>query len=121
MLAKAISGIPSGPDLDHLRDAVCSALEAAGHNTAAALLANGNWTQTGDAVQVQVRMKKTMLGLTMNAEAEKIVSRPRARQDICNRSRYIGYQWQLRKRRVWAPARRVVDSNPLLTTPAVKK
>ncbi len=60
-------------DLDRLSDAVSAALEAAGHNTAAVLLANGKWTQTGEAVQVEVSVKKTMLNLTMNSEAERIV------------------------------------------------
>jgi DNA polymerase-3 subunit gamma/tau len=67
-----IDSIP-GPSLDQLRDAVCAALDSAGHNTAAALLADGNWSRAGDVVQVEVRVKKTMLSLTMNAEAEKIV------------------------------------------------
>ncbi len=60
-------------DLDSLRDAVCNALDAAGHNTAAALLSNGAWIETNGAVRVEAQVKKTMLGLTMNAEAEKIV------------------------------------------------
>jgi DNA polymerase-3 subunit gamma/tau len=74
-LATEPAPIDSVPDLDldRLRDAVCSALDSAGHNTAAALLADGNWTQTGDTVQVEVRVKKTMLSLTMNGEAERIV------------------------------------------------
>ncbi|AXC14707.1 DNA polymerase III subunits gamma and tau [Acidisarcina polymorpha] len=60
-------------DLDTLRDAVSNALEAAGHHTAAALLSNGNWLEADGNVRVEVRIKQTMLGLTMNAEAEKIV------------------------------------------------
>jgi DNA polymerase-3 subunit gamma/tau len=64
---------PEGPDLDKLRDAICLALEGSGHNTAAALLAGGRWTQESGTARVEVNVKKTMLGLTMNAEAEKIV------------------------------------------------
>jgi DNA polymerase-3 subunit gamma/tau len=60
-------------DLERLRNAISDALESAGHNTAAALLANGNWTEADGAVRAEVSVKKTMLGLTMNAEAEKIV------------------------------------------------
>ena len=60
-------------DLEALRDAISGALEAAGHHTAAALLSNGSWTEADGTVRVEVRIKKTMLGLTMNAEAEKIV------------------------------------------------
>ncbi len=60
-------------DLDRLRDAITSALESGGHNTAAALLSSGNWIESEGKICVEVRIKKTMLGLTMNAEAEKIV------------------------------------------------
>jgi DNA polymerase-3 subunit gamma/tau len=67
------AGDPSGPlDLDSVRDTVCSALEAQGHSTAAVLLSNGQWRQKGASIEVEVGIKKTMLGLTMNAEAEKI-------------------------------------------------
>jgi DNA polymerase-3 subunit gamma/tau len=60
-------------DLDSLRDAVYAALESGGHNTAAALLSSGVWTEAEGKVKVEVRIKKTMLGLTMNPDAEKIV------------------------------------------------
>ena len=63
----------SGFDLDSLRDAVYEALESGGHNTAAALLSSGVWTEAEGKVKVEVRIKKTMLGLTMNPDAEKIV------------------------------------------------
>jgi DNA polymerase-3 subunit gamma/tau len=59
-------------DLDQLREAVCAALDDKGHNTAAALLNAGKWTLEGDTIKVEVGIKKTMLGLTMNIEAEKI-------------------------------------------------
>lgn len=72
-LATAPAPEPS-PDqnLDRIIEAVCSALEHEGHNTAAVLLNNGNWTTKGDTIQVELPIKKTMLGLTMNSEAEKI-------------------------------------------------
>jgi DNA polymerase III subunit gamma/tau len=60
-------------DLDSLRDRVRGALEANGHNTAAALLSSGAWSEANGKVRVEVGIKKMMLGLTMNAEAEKIV------------------------------------------------
>jgi DNA polymerase III subunit gamma/tau len=76
----AASGVPAPVfeavqdlNIDRLRDAVCAALDAAGHNTAAVLLANGAWSWKSNGVQVEVGVKKTMLGLTMNPEAEKIV------------------------------------------------
>ncbi len=61
-------------NLDGLRDAVTAALNDQGHNTAAALLGAGRWRLDEDgAIQVEVGVKKTMLGLTMNGEAWKIV------------------------------------------------
>jgi len=61
-------------DLNTVREVVTSALENEGHHTAAALLSVGNWTGTASTLQVEVSLKKTMLGLTMNADAEKITS-----------------------------------------------
>lgn len=58
--------------LDSLRGAVCAALEAGGHHTAAALLSAGSWTLKGEAIEAEVAAKKTMLALAMNADAEKI-------------------------------------------------
>ncbi len=60
-------------DLESLRDRICDALEANGHNTAAALLSSGAWSEADGKVRVEVGIKKMMLGLTMNAEADKIV------------------------------------------------
>jgi DNA polymerase-3 subunit gamma/tau len=62
-----------GIDLASLRDGICGALESSGHNTAAALLSSGVWTEADGKVRIEVQIKKTMLGLTMNPEAEKIV------------------------------------------------
>ena len=53
---------------------VAAALDEQGHNTAASLLGAGRWKLDEDgAIQVEVGVKKTMLGLTMNGEAWKIV------------------------------------------------
>jgi DNA polymerase-3 subunit gamma/tau len=61
-------------NLDNLRDVVTAALDDQGHNTAASLLGAGRWKLDEDgAIQVEVGVKKTMLGLTMNGEAWKIV------------------------------------------------
>ncbi len=60
-------------DLDGMRAAACAALESGGHTTAAALLGVARWTETPEAVRVEVAAKKTMLGLAMNSEAEKLV------------------------------------------------
>jgi DNA polymerase-3 subunit gamma/tau len=73
LAAVAADPVPAASsDLASITEAVCAALEREGHNTAAVLLGNGNWTQQGDTIQVEVAIKKTMLGLTMNGEAEKI-------------------------------------------------
>jgi DNA polymerase-3 subunit gamma/tau len=65
---------PGETNLDSLRDAVAAALDEQGHNTAASLLGAGRWKLDQDgAIQVEVGVKKTMLGLTMNGEAWKIV------------------------------------------------
>jgi DNA polymerase-3 subunit gamma/tau len=61
-------------DLDSLRNVVTAALNDQGHNTAASLLGAGRWKMDEEgAIQVEVGVKKTMLGLTMNGEAWKIV------------------------------------------------
>ena len=61
-------------NLDKVRDVVTAALDEQGHNTAASLLSAGRWKLDDDgAIQVEVGVKKTMLGLTMNGEAWKIV------------------------------------------------
>jgi DNA polymerase-3 subunit gamma/tau len=59
-------------NLGRIREALCAALENAGHTTAAVLLDAGEWRENGVTIEAEVGIKKTMLGLTMNAEAEKI-------------------------------------------------
>jgi DNA polymerase III subunit gamma/tau len=63
---------PSALDLDRIRDTVAAALDAAGHNTAAVLLVNGKWREKSNSIEIEVGIRKTMLSLTMNTEAEKI-------------------------------------------------
>ena len=58
--------------LDKLRDAIVLALDEKGHQTASALMGSGSWRQVGDTVEVQVAVKKLMLGLVMNPEADRI-------------------------------------------------
>ena len=57
---------------DKLRDAVTEALHDKGHETASALLRGGQWTVADNNITVSVAVKKTMLSLTMNPEAERI-------------------------------------------------
>jgi DNA polymerase III subunit gamma/tau len=62
----------SAPDLDRIREAVCAALASEGHETAANLIHQGAWSEQGNAIQVELAVRRTMLGLTVNAEAEAI-------------------------------------------------
>src|ERR1700744_1066523 len=57
---------------DKLRDAVTEALHDKGHETASVLLRGGQWTVADNSITVSVAVKKTMLSLTMNTEAERI-------------------------------------------------
>jgi DNA polymerase-3 subunit gamma/tau len=57
---------------DTLRDAVSQALHDKGHETASALLRAGQWSIEDGNIIVSVAVKKTMLSLTMNPEAERI-------------------------------------------------
>ena len=54
------------------RDAVTRALHDKGHETASALLRAGQWSLNSDTITVAVAVRKTMLSLTMNPEAERI-------------------------------------------------
>jgi DNA polymerase-3 subunit gamma/tau len=67
---EAANGAP--PDLDRIRNAVCAALDNEGHNTAAAQILNGDWKENGNTIQVELPLRKAMLALTVNAEAEAI-------------------------------------------------
>ncbi len=60
------------PDLDRIREAVSAALAGAGHETAANLIHQGKWSEQGNAIQVELAVRRTMLALTVNAEAEAI-------------------------------------------------
>jgi DNA polymerase-3 subunit gamma/tau len=65
---------PSPPSTDAVRNAVCAALTEGGFESAALLLGAGEWTVDGASVRIEVAsMGKKMLGLTVNAAAEKII------------------------------------------------
>ena len=63
------------PDPERIRDAVCAALAREGHETAAEALHQAVWSTQGNAFRVVVPMRKSMLTLTVNAEAEAICRR----------------------------------------------
>ena len=57
---------------DKLREAVTQALHDKGHETASTLLRGGQWQLKDSSITVEVAVRKTMLSLTMNPEAERI-------------------------------------------------
>ena len=64
----------ANPGVDSIRQAVVSALAAAGHASASQLLNSGTWTLEGASLRIEVPgMGKKMLSLTVNAAAEKII------------------------------------------------
>ena len=67
----ASSGPPSGTDF--LRTAVVQSLESGGHATAAAILDDGLWTIEPGLVKIEVMAKATMIRITFNAAAEKLI------------------------------------------------
>ena len=66
--ASGISG-----SLDAARDAVVRALTEGGHTTAATLLDAANWSLDGNSLRIQVPVKPTMIRITFNAAAEKLI------------------------------------------------
>jgi DNA polymerase-3 subunit gamma/tau len=60
--------------MESLRQAIGTALDAAGHSSAAQLLGTGAWTLDGSSLRIEVPgVGKKMLSLTVNAAAEKIM------------------------------------------------
>jgi DNA polymerase III subunit gamma/tau len=72
-LALAAAGVPeAAPDLDRMREAIFAALTGAGHETAANLIHQGQWTEQAGAIRVELAIREKMMALTVNAEAEAI-------------------------------------------------
>jgi DNA polymerase-3 subunit gamma/tau len=73
-LAKAPETAVATPSLESVRHAIGSALVTAGHSSATQLLGSGAWTLDGASLRIEVPgLGKKMLGLTINAAAEKII------------------------------------------------
>jgi DNA polymerase-3 subunit gamma/tau len=76
-LAKApeTATLPTGaPSMEALRHAIGCALVTGGHTSAAQLLGSGPWIMDGASLRIEVPgIGKKMLGLTVNAAAEKII------------------------------------------------
>jgi len=58
---------------EEIRNAVAQALSSGGHATAAVLIEDGKWIIEGSSVRIEVNAKATMIRLTFNAAAEKII------------------------------------------------
>ncbi len=63
----------SAPSTDHIRQAVTESLAANAHSTAATLLADARWLLEPSSVRIEVNAKPTMIRLTFNAAAEKLI------------------------------------------------
>jgi DNA polymerase-3 subunit gamma/tau len=58
---------------DDIRNAVAQTLSTGGHATAAVLIEDGKWIIEGSSVRIEVNAKPTMIRLTFNAAAEKLI------------------------------------------------
>jgi DNA polymerase III subunit gamma/tau len=58
---------------DPIRNAVVEALTTGGHATAATILDDGKWTLEPSSVRIEVGAKATMIRITFNAAAEKLI------------------------------------------------
>jgi DNA polymerase-3 subunit gamma/tau len=63
----------SSDNIDPIRSAVVEALGAGGHATAGVLLEDGKWTIEGSSVRIEVNAKPTMIRITFNPAAEKLI------------------------------------------------
>jgi DNA polymerase-3 subunit gamma/tau len=59
--------------IDPIRAAVVQSLTAGGHGTAAILLEDGKWTVEPSSIRIEVAAKATMIRITFNAAAEKLI------------------------------------------------
>jgi len=95
----------SDSDIDQMRRSVAEALAAAGHGSASELVNDAHWVLDGNHLRIETAARKTMLSLTVNAAAEKII-----RQEL---------------QRMGAPTRFLVVpgdriTNPSSTTPTAR-
>jgi DNA polymerase III subunit gamma/tau len=63
----------SAQNINEIRSAVAQALNSGGHATAAVLIEDGKWIIEGSSVRIEVNAKATMIRLTFNAAAEKLI------------------------------------------------
>jgi len=72
-LTATATASPDPDNIDPIRSAVVQSLHAGGHATAAVLLEDGRWNVEGSAVRIEVNAKATMIRITFNAAAEKLI------------------------------------------------
>jgi hypothetical protein len=65
----------NAPDelVEAARTAVAESLSQGGHGTAAVILEDGKWLIEGSSVRIEVAAKPTMIRITFNAAAEKLI------------------------------------------------
>jgi DNA polymerase-3 subunit gamma/tau len=59
--------------IEPIRAAVVQSLTAGGHGTAAILLEDGKWTLEPSSIRIEVGAKATMIRITFNPQAEKLI------------------------------------------------
>jgi DNA polymerase-3 subunit gamma/tau len=69
----AATDAASDSKIDPIREAVVQSLTAGGHGTAAILLEDGKWTLEPSSVRIEVGAKATMIRITFNPQAEKLI------------------------------------------------
>ena len=67
------SAADSPDNTDSIRSLVAHTLSAGGHATAAVLIEDGKWIIEASSVRIEVNAKPTMIRLTFNAGAEKLI------------------------------------------------
>ena len=71
--ASSSEAAESNETTDPIRSAVVETLTAGGHATAATILDAGKWTLEPSSVRIEVGAKATMIRITFNAAAEKLI------------------------------------------------
>ena len=79
----------AGTEMDAARAAVAQALQAGGHNSASALLESAVWIADGASLRIEVPMKATMIRMTFNANAEKLIRQALAQAGVTTKYRIV--------------------------------
>ncbi len=85
----AASDVAGVARLESVRVAVARALLSGGHNSASALLESALWIADGASLRIEVPMKATMIRMTFNANAEKLIRQALAQAGVSTRYRIV--------------------------------